>query len=68
MKPIDSVPVPESVPQPVIVDKNAPKCVACGRYHGSVNRGIACVQEALEKSRERIRELEKEIAGKRKVR
>jgi ribosomal protein S14 len=29
------------------IDKNAPRCIACGHYHGSVNAGMLCLEREI---------------------
>jgi hypothetical protein len=40
---------------PAGVDPHAPKCVACGRYHGSINVSTRCLED-------KVRELRAELA------
>lgn len=37
---------------PANVDPNAPKCVACGRYHGSVNASTRCLEVEMRRLRD----------------
>ena len=37
------------------VDPNAPKCEACGGYHGGVNSEIACLRSAVRQLRDGLR-------------
>jgi hypothetical protein len=36
------------------VDPNAPKCAACGRYHGGVNTELHCLRAGLQRQRDVI--------------
>jgi hypothetical protein len=33
------------------VDPHAPKCIACGRYHGGVNQGALCLEHEIRRLR-----------------
>ena len=43
------------------VDPNAPKCAACGRYHGSINVELRCLREGLQRQREAIERQGKQL-------
>jgi hypothetical protein len=46
---------------PKPVDRNAPKCVACGQYHGSVNVVRACLERKVIEQRDEIQALERRL-------
>jgi len=39
------------------VDKNAKSCAGCGRYHGSVNRSIRCLEDCVRALRAEVASL-----------
>lgn len=47
----------EAAPAPTVgvkpVDPNSPKCVGCGRYHGSVNVELKCMRDEIVRLRAR---------------
>jgi len=46
------------------VDKNSPKCVACGRYHGGVNKRINCLESGIRERDQQIAALKAEVESR----
>ncbi len=42
---------------PADVDPDAPKCVGCGRYHGSIGEGDQCLIRTIHKLRREVADL-----------
>jgi hypothetical protein len=48
---------------PANVDPNAPKCVACFRYHGGTNEGIRCLEDEVRRLRGVVEAQQKNLRG-----
>jgi hypothetical protein len=46
----------------VDVDPDAPRCVACGRYHGGTTEGIRCLEREIIRARNAATQLARRLA------